>query len=275
LSEEENYRKLCMDLRNTVAGRGWKAGADATDFTRIETGSRGVASAFNQVMTTLATRDGKRIWCEKTPMYVHHIGQIAQAFPAAKFIHVVRDGRECAASFHRRWGFNPFRSIARWKLAVRAGVLQGSSVRSRYCEVRYEDLTTDPERYLHCICEFLSIPYESSLLNPTRVRPGMTGSVATSIKQNERRAIEYFGQLTVSKLEAIAGKQLEFHGYPVTDRDGDKDPPALKMWWWQWTDDLRRFRDTALGADDGWKSNHLGYLVKRVVAARKQKRALK
>lgn len=50
-----------------------------------------------------ATRQSKNRWLEKTPQHAQHLLALARVFPNAKFIHMIRDGRDCAASFERRW----------------------------------------------------------------------------------------------------------------------------------------------------------------------------
>ena len=60
-----------------------------------------------------AQKEGKTRWCEKTPMYVQHLNLIADLFPGAKFLHIIRDGRDCAASLHRRWKSTPELTVFR------------------------------------------------------------------------------------------------------------------------------------------------------------------
>ena len=50
-------------------------------------------------------------------------------FPSARFIHVIRDGRDCAVSFHRRWRRQPELTVFRWKKVVGSGREQGTAPR--------------------------------------------------------------------------------------------------------------------------------------------------
>jgi len=274
LSDDRQFRRLWRDLRKAIGGRGWRSDTGPS----VESWgakTKSVPAIFDAIMSSLATAEGKGIWCEKTPMYVHHLRTLASAFPDARFVHIIRDGRDCAASFHRRWRFNAIRTIFRWKRAVAAGRLQGASLGDRYREVRYELLTAMPEQSLRDLCGYLGVPFEPSILNPARVRPQMTGSSETSITRNERRAEHYFSPEDLRRLECVAGRQLAACGYPPYYVEGDEDPPAWRLRWWEAEDDVRRLLDSFSTASDMHTSNRLSYLTRRVLGALRQKKSLR
>jgi hypothetical protein len=275
LVDDANFARLWQDLHAAVGGRGWRRGVNHSAIEGWGERPRDVAAIFDSIMSSLAAKEGKQVWCEKTPMYVHHLHVLARAFPRAKFVHVIRDGRDCAASFHRRWHFNPVRTIFRWKRAVQAGRSQGAQLGVRYCEVRYEQLTTLPEESLRDLCRFLDVPFESEILTPARQRPQMTGSTATSIAPNERRAEQYFGSATLKKIESVAGRQLADCGYSTHYAAGDEDPPKWLLRWWEITDDFRRMKQALRTSAGMRKSRRLSYFSRRVLGALRQKRSLK
>ncbi len=47
---------------------------------------------------TYAAAQGKTRWGEKTPQYLRMMGRIARTLPEARFVHIVRDGRDVALS---------------------------------------------------------------------------------------------------------------------------------------------------------------------------------
>lgn len=192
------------------------------------------ASVIDGVFRSFAEREGKRRWGEKSPMNVLHMELIASAYPRAKFVHIVRDGRDAAQSFHRRFGHVPSETVYRWKRVVREGVRQGHSLgMERYLQIRYEDLTQQPERVLRRVCAFLDMPFDERVLqasmrmaDPNLLRAG------ARISHNSGKWSRYFSAAEVRQHEALAGRQLKAMGYPVTT-EGDAEPGRLKLAWWR------------------------------------------
>lgn len=274
LADDQNFLQLWHDLTWSISGR-TAPGPDRIpvpdNWRELQ---RTAASIFNHVMFLFAKAKGKQIWCEKTPMHVHHLSLLAEAFPNAKFIHVIRDGRDCAASFHRRWKFNPLRTIYRWKIAVRAGRAQGQVLGSRYHEVHYEDVTKEPEKSLRSICNFLGIPFEESMLTAARSRPEVTGSTAKLIAPNERRATSYFRSAQLQRIDLISGKCLAEFGYLSSHPDGDRDPAPWMLRFWEIGDDVRQFARVTLAQGRLFKPKQWLFLARRLSGALKQKASL-
>lgn len=201
---------------------------------------RGVADVFDRIMMHFAMGAGKARWCEKTPMHVLHITKLSELFPDARFIHTIRDGRECAASFFRRWGYNPQRTMFRWKNVVREGRRQGNLLGDRYLEVRYNDLTSDPESGMKRICEFVSVDYDPDVLKSSRYRPQMSGSEGADISRNPAKYRQYFNDTTVDRLESIGGSTLAELGYDTRYPDANEDPSAWRIKQWTITDYCRQ-----------------------------------
>ena len=50
-----------------------------------------------------AEKFGKSRWGDKTPMYFASMGAVQRVLPEARFIHVIRDGRDVALSIKDLW----------------------------------------------------------------------------------------------------------------------------------------------------------------------------
>ena len=134
---------------------------------------RDLASIVDTAFRYFAVKEHKDRWAEKTPMHALHITELARLFPSACFVHVIRDGRDSAASFHRRWHRTPAITIHRWKTVVREARRQGMRVGDRYFELRYEDLTREPEVWMERVCTFLGLPFCGTVLQSRQ--PWMAG----------------------------------------------------------------------------------------------------
>ena len=204
---------------------------------------RTVEGVFDGIFSTLAAPHGKRRWCEKTPDHVQHLPLLSSHFPSARFIHLVRDGREVARSIRRRQLRTPELVIYRWKKLVELGQRDGGKLGSRYLELRYEDLTSNPRHEMETVCQFLGIDFNEQVLrskmpeSPERkhLPSGSLGVIAP----NPAKWPQYFDTETIKRLEAIGGRKLSSLGYPVTDPTGDADPSFIKRHWWRAVDYCR------------------------------------
>jgi protein-tyrosine sulfotransferase len=119
---------------------------------------------------------GKPRWAEKTPKNVNAIDYVFEHLPRARFVHVIRDGRDavCSLRTHPRQKvvdgvihkLDNRRRIdkcaARWTKAVGRGLhFRGDP---RYTEVRYEDLVRRPEQTLRTLFASLGEPWDDAVL---------------------------------------------------------------------------------------------------------------
>jgi hypothetical protein len=122
--------------------------------------------AIRGVFRLYALEQGKEGYGDKTPMYVLHIRQLGTLFPEARFVHIIRDGRDVARSFmDGGWADRIEDATLYWKLQVVRGRRAGQRLGpERYREVRYEDLVADPESVLTSICEYLDVAFDPGML---------------------------------------------------------------------------------------------------------------
>ena len=126
-----------------------------------------LSEALRAFYRLYAARFGKSRWGEKTPMYCLRMDVIEQVLPEARFIHVVRDGRDVAVSLREQW-FSPGHDIAiqadYWRSNVLTAHRLGAS-RRHYMEVRYEDLIHDTQAELRRVSGFLGVGYHDCMLD--------------------------------------------------------------------------------------------------------------
>jgi len=96
---------------------------------------------------------------ERTPLHVLHLALIAEIYPDAKFVHIIRDGRDVARSISAQpWGPANIAGAAReWRECVVAG--RAAALKSdQLLEVRYERLLKNPEKEIERLYTWLGLP---------------------------------------------------------------------------------------------------------------------
>jgi len=116
---------------------------------------------------------------EKTPDNIGALPLLEFIFPEAKFIHVVRDGRDCCVSglFHNerltpQWIEQAFGTTeayvaqfaTNWARDQAAAARFAEKWPSRYMVVRYEDLVGDPTSGLIRMIDFLGVGHDGEIL---------------------------------------------------------------------------------------------------------------
>ena len=125
-----------------------------------------VSAGYRTFYRLYAQRRNKARWGDKTPIYCRHLKAIRRVLPEARFIHLIRDGRDAAMSLRRMW-FSPGWEIETqasfWRDCVLAARRAGAGHRD-YFEVRYEDLVLNTRETLEKICAHIDLPFEDAML---------------------------------------------------------------------------------------------------------------
>lgn len=115
-----------------------------------------------------AQQNGKVIWGDKTPSFFRMLRKLHALFPNARFVNVVRDGRDVYLSMRNMIKSRDNIAVAalEWRYKVhKTKKLLGCIPSQKVYEVRYEDLVTDPQSKIKEICSFLNIQYETEMLS--------------------------------------------------------------------------------------------------------------
>jgi len=131
-----------------------------------------LAEAIRLFFGRYAATQGKPRWGDKTPTYVEQVAAIGALLPEARFVHLLRDGRDVALSYRDKW-FGPGDDLVAaarlWRGRILAARAQAETLEpGRYLELRFEDLVREPEHWLRTVCDFLELPFEPEMLNYPR-----------------------------------------------------------------------------------------------------------
>jgi hypothetical protein len=140
--------------------------------------ARFVASFFEGY----AASQGKPRWADKTPHHVDILEDLWRLFgPGARFVLIVRDGRDVAFSLSERFypaiqpavreagGDVPLGAARFWVAQTEKILAFEASHPSACTRLRYEDLTTDPEATLRPVFAFLGEAWDPTVLSYAQV----------------------------------------------------------------------------------------------------------
>jgi Sulfotransferase family len=189
--------------------------------------------AIAAVFETYAAERGKPRWGDKTPLYMQHLPLLERLFPEARFVHLIRDGRDAALSFlsvppgimTQGWGHPRDASgfACQWATEVRDARALGRRVGpGGYLELRYEALVADPAAALRRVCAFAGLEYDDAML-------GYVGQTDSGRKEHQQRLNEpprvgvrnWSAEMTAADaaaFEAVAGDLLAELGYETSER---------------------------------------------------------
>ncbi|HWB66807.1 MAG TPA: sulfotransferase [Mycobacteriales bacterium] len=167
----------------------------------------------------LAMRDrvapGAAYVCEKTPESVWRLPLLTRLYPDARYLHVVRDGRDVALSMSRIDGgtVRLADAAASWVSAERA-VRTAAPRLTHRLEVRYERMLADPVEVAESVWHWLGLPVDGAARTAARRRSQQrvtplppTGEIG----QQKWRDLPLPEQ---QEVEAVAGDLLRELGYP-------------------------------------------------------------
>jgi Sulfotransferase family len=167
----DGHRYNTIAVANDLAGSRWFRawGMPPKELATAMRREDGVdfAEAMRKVYRGYAGMFGKSRYGDKTPAYVQHIRVLGEIFPEARFVHLIRDGRNVAMSLTEvKWGPpDVVEGALQWRERVVRGRRAGTEIGpERYLEVRYERLVAEPEPVLREVSAFLELPFDESML---------------------------------------------------------------------------------------------------------------
>jgi len=184
------------------------------------------------LMESMAEQQGVTRWSECTPEHLLYIKQLKQSIPNAKVIHIIRDGRDVAASLDKQGWIRPLPldkkhsllvSGLYWEWMVQRGRKLGARIAPDYMEVSFEDLVGKPHSTLQSIGIFID-----QKLDYDEIQRRGIGSVSqpnTSFPGDSRESFNPVGRwkdrapLEIARLEALLARSLRDLGYPLVTRD--------------------------------------------------------
>ena len=197
----------------------WPPGLDLRYAFAPHTVDHMMAGLIHAVMMPYCQQQGKPRWAHKTPETILFIDTLFALFPAAQFIHMIRDPRDAFCSVREKycsvqekatkykpgWAtITPELTAGEWCRRINCG-LAWRERPERYREVRYEELVSQPEATLRSLFTFLGEPWASSVLENKPIFSTSVGRWRSELSAAE-----------VAEIEGVAGETMRTLGYPLS-----------------------------------------------------------
>lgn len=168
------------DLKSSKKIEDWNLDFDMLKQKIIQTKPQNYAHLGEIVYLMFAEQKGKKplIIADKNNYYIKHISDLNEIWPTAKYILLVRDGRDVACSYlniEKLVTNSPYKPILSNDISTIAREWVENNQKSidfintlnndRSIVVRYEDVVAYPELFLTKVCNFLGVDFNEEMLS--------------------------------------------------------------------------------------------------------------
>jgi hypothetical protein len=188
----------------------------------------------------IAAPSAKPGWVEHSPLNISSAPDVLSLFPDAKFIHVVRDGRDRACSVVQLpFGAESFAvALRRWAQVLRRGEAVAHEIPSRqYLVLQLEDLVlVDRERSYERLLDFLDLPDDPALrsffaseVGAERAHVGRWRTVLSDAQRDELED-EYRKVIEELRAEGLSYVSLDREFDVAHPPGGSEGPSSVDPW---------------------------------------------
>ena len=163
-------------------------------------------------------------WGDKTPLNTFYLDDIAEVFPKAQYVHIVRDGCDVVSSYVKAGIYTDLKSAAgRWSDSIDIINRFKSVNSSAVLEVRYEELVSNTREVVISVCDFLKIELTESMLASEKQAASMGdvgfhkhhANIGKSINKNSiGKGRKELSREQLRELQTLIGVNLEKLHYP-------------------------------------------------------------
>jgi hypothetical protein len=228
LGRPERCKAFYSSLTETTFFRQMKAEGRVLERSRLsrEADLTSWASIF-EVLFRYYAPDGKEdgfVWGDKTPEYVLKMRDLKTLFPRARFLHILRDPRDCCLSVNKTWNRNVFRAAHVWQEGVLSAGRQSSALGNDYLEIRYEALLNDVRGVMQDVCTWLGVEFSTTmerLQQPAEFYGDARGKTSI-LTTNQQKYRTQMTRRQIRRIEEIAYEAMKSTGYACEYAMGER-----------------------------------------------------
>ena len=226
LAIDRNFRTLIRDVCRLVELHTypWEITPDREQVFR-EAAARELICIYFAVYDQYLEHSGKKRWCCKSTFMIDHVADILRFYPDARFIFMVRDGRDVAVSaktsiFNH---FHVYYSAQRWQREQRLGLVWLKKLpQEQIILLKYEQLIKAPLATVQGLCTFLDLSFDDRMLEYHRFNEAQkSGALSISwentarpvMSGNDGRFRKLLTKQEIIQFEAIALNEMAELGY--------------------------------------------------------------
>lgn len=219
LSREENFERCLSAMMANKHVRLLRPDRERIR-QEFQQGAPTYARLFALFHEQYARQEGKPRWGDQTELIERCADEVLTAYPEAKFIHMIRDPRDCCTAVNLRADSQRSKTgtvTACWNYSANLALKNHVRFPQRYKIVHYEMLVTQPERTVQEVCTFLGEAYMPTMLRLENVPRYHDHYAKTGQSPIKRDFVGQF-QSALSKrevtfMQVLAGKTMAAHGY--------------------------------------------------------------
>lgn len=216
---DTEYNRFFKSLRNTIFWKTMKT--NVSEMTKDDLKKYADITSWNSIFEVIlkyyapSGRTENFIWGDKSPTYTNNYLLMKEIFPNSKFIHIIRDPRDCCLSAKKTWGKNIYRTAEVWRQWLINVRENGLGSEENYLEVLYEDLISNPEDTVRNICNFIPCKYTREMIELKKPSEnlGDTKGQIIIVKQNIKKYVKGLMPKEIKRIEEIVNpvmKQLPY-----------------------------------------------------------------
>lgn len=234
---EEEAKKVMDEIRNSLFFF-YYDNTELLDLKRLvkeHTTVKDILGELWQQMAQIQLGEKVQILGDKTPRNVFHLHTLMSAFPNAKFIHIVRDPRDNVLSAKNKWNKKIFRAAYNWQKAI--SNIDGMVDKTRFIEVKYEDLIKNTENVVKNLCQFIGISYQKGM---ERLKTNVENKGEVVDENNYNKFQDQLLAKEIIYIEALTKEGLQKYGYLLTNQEVEfkPNPSPLKKIIWKLSDSI-------------------------------------